>query len=290
MEVVSFGGWNCARFISGEVEILVTLDVGPRVISLRIGDEPNELYVKPATLGLKGGADYRGYGGHRLWIAPEIPEFTYMAENEPVEVIGSQFWSAPSPFGIQKGMEIVPDKPGSFAIHHFVKNTSNSVQSWAAWAITVMAPGGTCIVPQEPFVPHGEALLPARPIVLWPYAKMNDPRFEWGEDLIRLKQTADSNPTKFGALIKAGIAHYSHGNRLFTKRFPFDPRAHYPDYGVNFESFTRHDMLEVESLGPMLEIQPNETVTHTEIWTLQNAGAMPENEEECRNWLNTAVK
>ena len=36
-------------------------------------------------MGKKGGSEYRSYGGHRLWIAPEDEERTTQPDNDPVE-------------------------------------------------------------------------------------------------------------------------------------------------------------------------------------------------------------
>ena len=44
--------------------------------------------------------------------------------------------------------------------------------------------------------------------------------------------------------------------------------AHYPDGGCNFETFTNQDMLEMESLGPIVTLEPGKSVEHTEVWDL----------------------
>src|SRR5579862_4195581 len=86
MEIVAYGGWKrCARIVSGQLEMIVTLDVGPRVIRFGAIGGPNELVEYPADTGKTGGDEYRSYGGHRLWIAPEEMPKTYYADNHPVE-------------------------------------------------------------------------------------------------------------------------------------------------------------------------------------------------------------
>ncbi len=49
-----------------------------------------------------------------------------------------------------------------------------------------MAPGGRAIYPQEPYISHTEYLLPARPMVLWHYTDLSDPRFQLGDRFLRL--------------------------------------------------------------------------------------------------------
>jgi hypothetical protein len=290
MEIVGFGGWDrCARLVSGDVEILVTLQVGPRVIRLGFVDGPNEFYTKEQDLGQVGGDQYRSYGGHRLWTAPEDPEFTYVPDNETIEVLDDDGSLTFSPkvrrTDLRKALRITPTGNGSFSVAHLVTNHGTEIVSIAPWALSVMAPGGTCLIPQEPFVPHGKALHPARPITLWTYTKMDDPRFTWGPKLIRIRQEAIEEPTKIGALVKQGYVAYSNQDRLFVKRFAFDEGAEYPDYNSNVEVFTRHDMLEVETLGPLVDLFPGQTAVHLEEWTLSRPGIPPDNEDDCAEWL-----
>jgi len=47
---------------------------------------------------------------------------------------------------------------------------------FAPWALTVMPPGGTCIIPLLPRGTHPEDLLPGNLLTLWLYTDMSDPR------------------------------------------------------------------------------------------------------------------
>jgi hypothetical protein len=58
------------------------------------------------------------------------------------------------------------------------------------------------------------------------------------------------------------------GGTLFVKRFPYEKGKPYPDQGCNFETFTNPDMLEVESLGPLVRLEPGAAVELTEHWEL----------------------
>lgn len=281
-----FHGWFCARFLSGDVEALVTLDVGPRVIRLGTVGGPNLMHVGEKDLGQRGGEAYRSYGGHRLWVAPEDPEFTYTPENEPVHV-GDDGWmsSAVNRYGLQKAMRVSP-APFGFVVEHRISNEGTQTHELAPWCLTVMAPGGECVFPQEPLVAHGESLLPVRPLVLWAYTEMDDPRWTWGRRTVRLRHDSARGPQKAGARLTAGLAAYSLGGQSFVKRFPCDPSATYADMGCNFEVFTRHDMLEVESLGPLESLAPGQCVEHTEHWAVVPETA-PQDDDACADWLES---
>jgi len=137
------------------------------------------------------------------------------------------------------------------------------------WALTIMRSGGTTIIPQEPFRSHDEYLLPARPMALWHFTDLKDPRFEIGKHLIQLSTDETRNePQKIGVLNKQGWAAYYREPTLFVKEFEFIAGANYPDYGCNCETYTAGGFMEVESLGPMEVLQPNESTKHTERWSL----------------------
>jgi hypothetical protein len=46
------------------------------------------------------------------------------------------------------------------------------------------------------------------------------------------------------------------GETLFVKRYAYDPTAEYPDMGCNTEVFTNADMLELETLSPLIDAAP----------------------------------
>jgi hypothetical protein len=133
-----------------------------------------------------------------------------------------------------------------------------------------MARGGRAIYPQEPYRPHTEYLLPARPLVLWHYTDMQDPRWIWGTKYIQLRQNPQATtPQKAGFKNSPGWAAYTLGGDVFVKRFPWIDGADYPDFGCNAETFTNEDMLEIESLGPMTKLAADGgVVEHVEHWYL----------------------
>ena len=276
VEVVSYGGWqHNLRLANREIELIVTAEVGPRIIRLGFIGGPNEFAEIAEDMGKTGGDRWRLYGGHRLWHAPESVPRTYYPDNQPVEWRadreGLRITSPPEPTtGIAKGMRIwIEAESNKVHLIHTLTNEGVWPVTMAAWALTVMAPGGRVIVPQEAFGPHPQFLLPARPLVVWRYTDMSDPRFTWGRSYIQLKQDRSSKaPLKFGVLNTLGWAAYENNGRVFVKEFACQERASYLDYGCNCEFFTNEDMLEVESLGPVAALEPGSTLFHEEHWRL----------------------
>src|SRR3954454_14995768 len=74
IEPTQYRGWpNCWRVANGEVELIVTADVGPRVIRYGFPGGQNLLKNYDAQMGGTGEPEWMIRGGSRLWIAPEDP-------------------------------------------------------------------------------------------------------------------------------------------------------------------------------------------------------------------------
>ncbi|AIE87619.1 hypothetical protein [Fimbriimonas ginsengisoli] len=290
MEIVAFSGWERnARLVCNDVEMIVTLEVGPRVISYGPVGGPNLFFVNPDDAGKKRGDKFRGYGGHRLWIAPEEELRTFRPDNDPVEVTEEDgfyvFTSPPDEYHTQKEIRIRPEPENDrFVLMHRIYNHSGYPLEFAAWAPTQCS-GGVVLFPQAPFVPHSEDVLPGRPLVMWRYTRLGDPRWTWGDQVARLRHDPNLGPTKIGSLVEQGYAACVNEGHVFLKRFGCDPDASYPDFECNFETFTRQDMLEIESLGPMEFVYPGEFAEHQETWYLIPNQTVPEDDYECAKWL-----
>jgi hypothetical protein len=288
MQKVAYGGWtNCLRLANQEIELIATTDVGPRIIRFGFIGGQNLLAEFSEELGQWGGDSWRPYGGHRLWHAPEANPRTYAPDNGPVaytwhEGVLTLIQSTEESTGITKEMSISldPEQNVVRVVHRLTNKTLWSIHL-APWAITQMAPEGTALFPQEPFVPHPTALLPARPMALWAYTKMHDPRWTWGDRYIQLKQDpAQKSPQKFGIRNSLGWEAYVLNGELFIKRYSYEEKANYPDFDCNTESYVDGNVLELESLGSLVDLEPGQTVTHIEEWYLFQAAFSCKDEDE----------
>jgi hypothetical protein len=103
--------------------------------------------------------------------------------------------------------------------------------------------------------------------VLWHFTRMNDPRFTWGDRLIQMREDSRVNSKqKIGIRNTKGWAAYELGKDLFIKSVSIISGAAYPDMGCNFEFFTMPGFLEVESLGPLVKLEPDAATEHAEKW------------------------
>ena len=276
IEKISYSGWPaCWRLRNSTVELIATSDVGPRVMRFAFVGGENVLCELADTLGKTGGTQWRNYGGHRLWHAPESRPRTYHPDNTPVPVQvlddGIRLTQPAEPTtGIQKELQLTLDPHAAQAtLHHRLTNQNLWPVTLAPWAITVMAAGGVAVFPLAPRGSHSTELLPNGSLSLWSYTDMSDARWTWGRQYVLLRQDpAAQTPQKAGGPVPAGWAAYWRAGQLFIKSFTFRPGAEYPDRGCSFETYTDAQILELESLGPLATLQPGASVEHVEHWHL----------------------
>lgn len=280
MEKVSCLGLpNCYRLTNGTVEVTVATDVGPRVLGYRFVGGENVLGEAPDAVITTAFGDWKPWGGHRLWAAPEVNPRSYAPDNSAVEVefVGESkvrlIGAVEAQTGLQKVVSVTLDPEGSgVAVRHRITNRGQWAIDLSLWALTILncEGGGEAIIPQEPYRSWGHYLLPARPLVLWHYTDLTDARLRLGRKLVRLRtDDAAEDPLKIGATNKQGWAAYLRGTTLFVKRHPYAEGATYPDYGSNVEAFTAGPFIELESLSPVRRLEPGATTSsHEERWYL----------------------
>ncbi len=290
LERLAFAGWpHCLRLANREIDLVLTTDVGPRILRAGFLGAPNLLHVRAEDEGRTGGDEWRLYGGHRLWHAPEAMPRSYAPDNAAV----AHRWDAETctltltqaveaTTGLAKEMAVTldPDRNAVRVLHRLTNHNLWPVET-SPWAITAFAAGGRAILPQEPWLDPSLDLLPSRPIALWHYTRMDDPRWVWGGRFIQLRFRANLvSEQKAGILNRQGwAAHLGHG-ALFLKRFGLRPEARYPDFGCNNEVYVNGSFLELETLGPLATLAPGGSVEHAEEWTLHRADGWDEDADE----------
>lgn len=276
-EYKNFG--TCIELSNGEIKLLVTVDVGPRVINYSFVDGENMMFedvdrafsASGPEFDNFGGGTWYIYGGHRLWTSPEGMPKSYYPDNDPVpyELIDggvilspvAQKWNQ-----YQYEIKIVMNEEGGVTLTHSVKNVAAWDVTLAPWTLTVLSPGGYEIIPQPVKV---TGLLGNRLLALWPYTNLMDERVTWGNRYIALKQKpGHPDKFKFGLNSEHGFAMYFNHGDLFIKQYAPVENGTYPDGGMSFETFTNDLFLEMEALGEIKSIAPGEALTHTESWSL----------------------
>jgi hypothetical protein len=283
VEKTEYRGWkNCYRISNGEVEVIVTGDVGPRIIRFGFVGGQNVFKEYTEQLGKSGEEKFQLRGGDRVWKAPEDAVATWAPDNVPVEMIEtSTGLVARAPVEpltlLQKEIEIRMAPAGSeVTVIHRITNHSLFPLEFSPWVLTMMAPGGTAITGFPPRGKHPINLQATNPLVMWAYTNLADPRFTFTKKYLLLRQDANSSePQKIGMFNPDTWAAYLLHGEAFVKRAKPDPAKTYPDFGCSFETFTNNEFLELETLGPLTKVVPGQTVEQVEYWSLHKDIKLP---------------
>jgi hypothetical protein len=283
VERTEYKGWrNCYRVSNGEAELIVTGDVGPRVIRFGFVGGQNVFKEYPEQMGKSGEDKFQLRGGDRVWKAPEDPVATWIPDNVPIEII-------PTPTGLvarapvepltmlQKEIEVSMAPSGTeVTVWHRITNHSLFSVEFAPWVLTMMAPGGTAITGFPPRGRHPINLEATNPLVMWAYTNLADKRWTFTKRYLALHQDPNnSEAQKLGTFNRDTWAVYLLNGEAFVKRATADPAKTYTDFGCSFETFTNNEFLEIETLGPLTKVSPGQTVTQVEHWSLHRNVQVP---------------
>ena len=275
LETLSYMGLpNCIKLSNGTVDVIASTEVGPRILFYGPTGAGNVLAHFPEAAKETALGTWKPYGGHRLWVWPEVLPATYAPDNDPIEHmaegdLGLLLRQPVDKAGMQKEIRISMALEGTTVR---LEQTVTSHNLWpvdiAAWAISVVEPG-TSIVPRVPFQTHDDYLPVTQPVALCAFTDLQDPRFTLGLKYLLLRgDPSRPNSQKLGLRNKQNWCAHLVNNLLFVKRFTHDERAEYPDYGVNTEVYTEGRYQELELLGPHRVVAPGESLTLTEEWDL----------------------
>jgi hypothetical protein len=267
-----FNGLPTRVLENGHLRLEYLAEAGPRLMRLSYRGSPNLLAEVPDLFWDTSRGPYYPLGGHRLWIAPEVPDTTYVpdgsgqqAQEIPggVELTGAVEAGA----GVRKRLRVTldGDRPILHLLHTVVNESPKPV-TLAPWAITMFRLGGTVILPQ----PVGEAdpygKLSNRILVLWPYTRLADPRLSMADDFVTLRAEADMPACKLGYFNPHAWMGYWLDGLLFVKRYEAYAGEDLPDRGCNTETYCGDRFVELETLGPLTTLEPHAAVVHAETW------------------------
>ena len=260
-------------FQIGPYSLAAATSYGPRLVSLRHQDGPellaqlgHEILIEHPDSGT-----YRFHGGHRLWLSPEVPAITYASDDHPCVVASNtEDITITGPIdaaGFVKELSVSLDGE-RLVIDHRVANAGAQPISVALWGITQFRLGGMALIPfrgPSPGPSPGADFQADRSLVLWPYTNLVDPRLSWRERAAvieavpgpRLKIGSGPSPERLGYLID---------RQLFTKEIVPAGNETYPDRGAVAQVFVEDSFCELESVGPIVSLEPRASASHREIW------------------------
>ena len=261
---------------NGKIEIEIPALIGPRITALRYKNGDNIFYQAPNPHEKFHAKEWIPFGGHRLWHAPEQNPRSYYPDSLPIqfEISDNDFTmiqKIEETTMVRKEIRITLDADQDrVSVSHKMTNCGLWPIKFSGWAITMMAPGGTAVIPLPERIPFPQELVPNLSINIWPYTDLEDDRIAFHTKFISIQQDATANlPLKIGCSCPDGWVGYFINDTIFIKQISHISSKQYPDRGSNVEVFTNSELLEVETLGPLIEVQPQEALIHEEEWFLR---------------------
>ena len=259
-------------FALGPFLLQVAIEFGPRVLGFRRDPGP-EMFANlgpDLVIDRPDSGTYRFRGGHRLWASPEIPMITYAPDDEPCGVTtmpdGVAIIGRADRAGLVKGINMMLADGGA-RVDHVLTNAGSEPIEVAPWAITQLRLGGEAIIPIE-----GQAdpnrLQANRSLVMWPYTDLTDSRVTFHSDALSVR--AEAGPAfKVGTGPDPGRLGYLLDGHLFTKTVVPSNHGPYPDRGAVGQFFLGDAFCELETVGPLVTLEPGEETAHREVWEIE---------------------
>ena len=258
----------------GPYLLQVATDFGPRIVGFRRDGGP-EMFARlgpGVVIDRPDSGIYRFRGGHRLWAAPEVPSITYAPDDEACavtemtgDVTGVNTLGRPDRAGLAKGIDVIADD-GSLLVDHVLTNAGSAPIQVAPWAITQLRLGGTAIIPIDGKT-DPDRLQANASLVLWPYTDLGDPRVTWRQGGLMVR--AEAGPAfKIGAGPDPGRLGYLLDGHLFTKTVEPAREGRFADRGAVGQFYLGDAFCELETVGPLVNLQPEEETSHREVWAM----------------------
>lgn len=282
MSSLNFHGHKTAIYENQFFRLECLAEAGPRIVRLIPSWTGENLFAEvPDLVTSARTGEFHFYGGHRLWHAPESAAYSYVPDDHGVTIKqyedGIRMQGPVEPVtSIRKTISVQMSSSHPFiVVKHTIENHGWTTVCLSPWALTMLRPGGTAILPQQVGIADSEDVLPNRRFALWPYSRWDDPRLKLGDSFITVRSASNPQPFKIGYFNPHGWLAYFYDDTLFVKRFGVRRNEEYPDFGSNAELYTNHRFTEVESLGPLVDLPAKKEIVHTETWEVYRENEIP---------------
>jgi len=257
-------------------------NAGPRIVRLIPAWLGENIFAEAPGAAIRTAlGEYHYFGGHRLWTAPKSVTWSYTPDDYGVTVQEAHnglklVGSVDSETHIWKTLTIQmsPKRP-FIMIKHKIENRGTEPIRMAPCAITMLRPNSTALLPQQIGTVDKEGFLPNRNFSLWSYSRWDDPRLILGNEFIKVKSDDTKRAFKLGYFNSQGWLGYVFEDVFFVKRFGVRRDEEFPDNGCNAEVYITNRVVELESIGALVDLKPQESVIHTETWEVYQTNNIP---------------
>ncbi|WP_165933512.1 family 43 glycosylhydrolase [Arundinibacter roseus] len=269
---------NCLEIKNEKVRVVIEPNLGGRVLIYEIAGK-NIMYVDTTQNGWtleKNGFTQPSAG--RFDIGPEAVtpkrNTTWAGAWKP-EIIDNKTVRITSKKDSVAGIQMVREfrleaNSTQLSCTQLVKNISNEEISGNHWGRTFAVGGGIALVPKNPKSRYPKGYCIYRPpfngIDFKPAA---EPNVNVKENIIEIKNTP-SQPKFVMDNVEGWLAYAAPNDLLFIKKYPIYPNRVYGEVTAATSSiwYYKDTMVEIEPIGPLEVLKPNESFSFTEDWWL----------------------
>lgn len=276
---------HCVMISDKNLQIIVTIDYGPRIVSITENSEPNLIYHERDK-------EFHRCHGHKMRLTLDRPSNTLYCDNSPVMYSllddGIKFTQTiTEPFTLEISMDIVPgNESGQLMVVHSVVNKSKEPVKLSIYTETPFRHDGFVFVPQSNITEHDK---PSRILTLWDNSKWTDNRLYIGNQYVTVQGNQNLSRLKIGSNNTAGWCGYISGINSFIKRYIHNRTALYPFCHCSTYATANDKYVSIQTSSPFYRIEPFEAARHVENWIFPNANYIctPTDERSIDNFINS---
>ncbi len=268
---------NCIEMENDGTELLVTLDHGPRIVSV-VKNGVQFIYNKtdPAV-----GRSF----GHKMRITLEKSTNGIYCDNSPVRYSpmgnGVRFvQTVTEPVQMEAIIDVSFTDEGELAVEHSIYNKSREGLKLSIYTETPFCSDGFV------FIPQGRAASPERPgkiMTLWEDCKWSDERLFIGDEFVTVKATdlQDRPRLKIGLNDTIGVVGFIGRKFSLLKHYTHNSSALYPFYNCSAFATENNGYLSIQMTSPFYLVEPEEAARHIEKWSIlpESRDISPDDEE-----------
>ncbi len=253
---------HCVLITDKKMNIVVTIDYGPRIVSVTSGDKPNLIYHETSP-------EIDRCHGHKMRLTLERASNGVYFDNSPVMYTLMEdgvklIQTVKEPIRLELSMDIMPNsETESLMIAHSVVNKSKEPVKLSIYTETPLLHSGFVFVPQNTL---DEPDKPQRILMLWNNTQWTDRRLHIGDQYITVMGNETSSKLKIGLNNTAGLCGYIYGNDAFIKHYIHNKTALYPFSHCSTAVTAHENFLSIQTASPFYVIDPGEAARHVENW------------------------
>lgn len=253
---------HCVLLSDTNIQAIITIDYGPRIVSVTTNSKTNLIYHEKDT-------QYNRCHGHKMRLTIDKPSNGLYCDNSPVMYSplddGVKFTQTiTEPFPLEVSMDIIPNnETSSLMIVHSVLNKDKNPVKLAIYTETPLIHNGFLFVPQSNITENDT---PSKILTLWNNSKWTDSRLYLGEQYITVAVNDSTSKLKIGSNNTAGWCGYMNGTHSFIKRYIHNRTALYPFCHCSTHAVATDKYLSIQTSSPFYRIESLEIARHVENW------------------------